>query len=116
MFSVYWASPLVGITADMLHYFTILRLLRLLALLGRLRAFRVIVASVANILAACAPVLGLIFCISFAWSAAGVALFGGRLYAGSPALDGTDYEDSDYYLLNFNDLVLGLLCRVRPTT
>ena len=30
---------------------------RLLALLGRLRAFRVIVASVANILAACAPVL-----------------------------------------------------------
>ena len=107
--SVYWASPLVGITADMLHYFTILRLLRLLALLGRLRAFRVIVASVANILAACAPVLGLIFCISFAWSAAGVALFGGRLYAGSPALDGTDYEDSDYYLLNFNDLVLGLL-------
>ena len=33
--SVWWASPLEGITADMLHYFTILRLLRLLALLGR---------------------------------------------------------------------------------
>ena len=28
--SVYWASPPAGITADMLHYFTTLRLLRLL--------------------------------------------------------------------------------------
>ena len=33
--SVYWASPLVGITASMLHYFTLLRVMRLIVLLGQ---------------------------------------------------------------------------------
>ena len=43
------------------------------------------------------------------WSGAGVQLFGGLVYDGNGALEGSDYLDSHYDVLNFNDFAMGFL-------
>jgi hypothetical protein len=44
---------------------------------------------------------------SFAWI--GIALFGGLLYEGNPLLKGTGYDNSSYWIFNWNDLPSALV-------
>lgn len=39
----------------------------------------------------------------------GVQIFGGLVYAGNPKLDGTDLDENDYLLFNFNDYPNGMV-------
>jgi len=106
---VLWAIPQVYISPDVLRYFTILRLLRLIRLLASLEKFQFIANCISRMFAASADAIGLIFGICVAYAYAGTMLFGGLIYDGNEDLADTDYKDSNYDILNFNDVGLGLV-------
>ena len=43
------------------------------------------------------------------WSTIGVQLFGGTVYDGNPALEGTDYMEEGYDILNNNDYAMAFM-------
>ncbi|KAH8048749.1 hypothetical protein JL722_12373 [Aureococcus anophagefferens] len=71
--------------------------------------FRLICECVAKIVPAPTGAVGVLFCAGALWSGAGVQLFGGLVYDGNGALEGSDYLDSHYDVLNFNDFAMGFL-------
>ena len=105
----YWASPLTTISPDLVHYFNIVRLTRLLSLLARTRRFRFLCECIASMALGAVPIVVLLFGVTYAFSALGVALFGGEIHEGKAELEGTAYEDADYFVLNFNDIAVGFL-------
>ncbi|KAH8059123.1 hypothetical protein JL722_5677 [Aureococcus anophagefferens] len=107
--AVFWALPFVDVSRDVLHRLTILRLGRLLTVLNQVDRFRLICECVAKIVPASTGVVGVLFCAGALWSGAGVQLFGGLVYDGNGALEGSDYLDSHYDVLNFNDFAMGFL-------
>ena len=107
--AVFWALPFVDVSRDVLHRLTILRLGRLLTVLNQVDRFRLICECVARIVPASTGVVGVLFCAGALWSGAGVQLFGGLVYDGNGALEGSDYLDSHYDVLNFNDFAMGFL-------
>uniref|UniRef100_A0A7S2GPQ5 Ion transport domain-containing protein n=1 Tax=Alexandrium andersonii TaxID=327968 RepID=A0A7S2GPQ5_9DINO len=44
--------------------------------------------------------------VCFFFSALGTQLWGGLLYRSNPALEGTEYEERSFYVLNFNDVMM----------
>ena len=107
--AVFWALPFVDVSRDVLHRLTILRLGRLLTVLNQVDRFRLICECVAKIVPASTGVVGVLFCAGAFWAGAGVQLFGGLVYDGNGALEGSDYLDSHYDVLNFNDFAMGFL-------
>jgi len=54
--------------------------------------------------------LGLfLFLIYYIYATVGVQVFGGRIYHGAGALEGSDYEKQGYWDLNFNDIPSGMM-------
>lgn len=53
--------------------------------------------------------VGLLFVCVYAYAYLGVILFGGLIYEGNPNLEDTDYRDSNFDILNFNDMGLALV-------
>jgi len=106
---VLWADPDIYISDTTLRYFTILRLLRLLRLLAQMERFAFICQCIWRMLLASKEAIGLLFACMYMYSAAGVMLFGGLIYDGNADLVETDYRDSNYDILNFNDFGLGMI-------
>merc|ERR1712178_312071 len=53
--------------------------------------------------------IGLLFGCMYVYAFLGVMLFGGLIYDGNKDLEGTDYRDSNYEILNFNDMGLAMV-------
>lgn len=106
---VLWADPDIYISDQTLRYFTILRLLRLLRLLASMDTFGFICQCIWRMLLASKEAIGLLFACMYVYSALGVMIFGGLIYDGNADLEGTDYRDSNYDILNFNDFGLGMI-------
>jgi hypothetical protein len=106
---VLWAIPFVYIPDEVLRYFTILRLLRLLRLLASLPQFSFICGCIWRMLMASKEAIGLLFGCMYLYAFAGVMLFGGLIYEGNEDLEGTDYRDSGYEILCFNDMGLAMV-------
>jgi len=51
----------------------------------------------------------LLFACVYVYAYLGVILFGGLIYEGNSNLDDTDYRESNYEILNFNDMGLALV-------
>ncbi|KAK9285308.1 hypothetical protein L1049_024499 [Liquidambar formosana] len=83
-----------------------LRLIRLLMLVQRYRAF---VATFLTLIPSLMPYLGTIFCVLCIYCSLGLQIFGGIVNAGNPNLEGTDLDDNDYLLFNFNDYPNGMV-------
>lgn len=101
---VVWAYPYIHIDDETLRYFTILRLLRLLRLFAQLERFEFICQCIWRMINASKEAIGLLFGTMFTYSAIGMLLFGGLIYDGNADLDDTDYRDSNFEVLNFNDM------------
>lgn len=93
-----------------------LRLLRVLRALTRNAHFAFVVSTFVQILPAAADLLVLLFALSFAYSALGVALLGGKLCSApapgcdtSELLAGSDYAQAGYWPINFNSLPDGMV-------
>lgn len=107
--AIYWVSPFTSLSPDLLHYLVILRLLRLVNLIANLERFRFIGSCIAKIVPASGGVLGILFACASLWASFGVQFFGGLVYDYNPDLQGTDYIDAHYQILNFNDFAISFL-------
>jgi len=90
-------------------YMNILRLMRLLRVvkqLKRLRAVQFMIVTITELITASQEILTLLGVVVFFFSALGMQLWGGTLYKTHPALEGTEYEEKDMFVLNFNDFLM----------
>jgi len=51
-------------------------------------------------------ILKLLGVVCFFFSALGTQLWGGLLYRSNPALEGTEYKEKNFFVLNFNDFLM----------
>lgn len=94
---------------EWIRYLLIARLLRLSRLLLAIQRYKVILSSFFRLIPGLTPLISLLFLTLCLFNSLALQLYGGILYSGNPKLEGTDYDDSDYYLTNFNDYVSGLV-------
>jgi hypothetical protein len=106
---VLWAIPFIYVADEVLRYFTILRLLRLLRLLASLPQFSFIMGCMWRMLIASKEAIGLLFGCMYLYAFAGVMMYGGLIYEGNEDLADTDYRDSGYDILCFNDMGLAMV-------
>ncbi|KAJ1447854.1 hypothetical protein M885DRAFT_450891 [Pelagophyceae sp. CCMP2097] len=126
--AVLWALPGVALDRRVVHSLTILRLLRLLNLVAAVPRFKLIATckhprpargapetgddtckGIGRIVPASLGVVGLLYASAALWVSTGVQSFGGLIYDGNEALDGSDYLESHYEVLNFNDFAMGFM-------
>ena len=62
-----------------------------------------------KMLPASVGVMGIMYVAGGLWSTLGVQLFGGTVYDGNPALEGTDYMEEGYDILNNNDYAMAFM-------
>jgi len=106
-----WAIPQIYVPQDMLRFFLLLQMLRLLRLLNRVPQLTFIISCIVRMVRASQEAIGLLFGALFLYSFLGVLLFGGLIYDANEALDGTEYRKSNFEVLNFNDMALGMFLR-----
>ncbi|PIN14203.1 hypothetical protein CDL12_13171 [Handroanthus impetiginosus] len=94
---------------EWIRYLLIARMLRLIRLLMHVKQYRAFVATFLTLIPSLMPYLGTIFCVLCIYCSLGVQIFGGMVNAGNPKLNGTDLEDNDYLLFNFNDYPNGMV-------
>jgi hypothetical protein len=82
----------------------VLRLLRVLKTVKNLEEVRFLSSSIMKIVMLSKEIMTLLGVIIFIFSQISVQLFGGLLYVGNPKLEGTEYAESKWYVLNYNDL------------
>jgi two pore calcium channel protein len=84
----------------------VLRLLRVLKTVKRLEEVKFLAATIIKIVNLSRDIMTLLSVIIFIFSQVSVQLFGGLLYQGNPKLKGTEYEEKEWYVLNYNDLLM----------
>ncbi|KAL2547789.1 Two pore calcium channel protein 1 [Forsythia ovata] len=94
---------------EWIRYLLIARMLRLIRLLLHVQRYRAFVATFFTLIPSLMPYLGIIFCVMCIYCSLGVQIFGGIVNAGNPKLEGTDLNDNDYLLFNFNDYPNGMV-------
>ncbi|KAL3631549.1 mitochondrial thiamine pyrophosphate transporter [Castilleja foliolosa] len=94
---------------EWIRYLLIARMLRLIRLLMHVKQYRAFVATFLTLLPSLMPYLGTIFCVLCVYCSIGVQIFGGMVNAGNPKLVGSDLEENDYLLFNFNDYPNGMV-------
>jgi len=79
------------------------------------------VHTVVRMIEAAGDILALLGVCLFFFTTFSVNCFGGLLYEGNPALEGSDYETKHWFVFNFNDNLMGyvtwftqLLCEYAP--
>lgn len=94
---------------EWIRYLLLARMLRLIGLLMRVKQYRAFIATFLNLIPSLMPYLGTIFCVLCIYCSLGVQIFGGIVNNGNSNLEGTDLEESDYLLFNFNDYPNGMV-------
>ncbi|KAH7861661.1 hypothetical protein Vadar_029050 [Vaccinium darrowii] len=94
---------------EWIRYLLLARMLRLFRLLMHVQRYRAFLATFLSLVPSLMPYLGTIFCVMCIYCSLGVQIFGGLVYAGNPKLDGTDLDENDYLLFNFNDYPNGMV-------
>jgi len=83
--------------------FTLLRLLRLLRLLSLFPRFRLILSAMYAMRTPFLTFAGLLLAFLYIFAAVGMELLGGVWYRDAPCLEGSVFEQLDYYTTHFND-------------
>jgi len=100
-----------GFGGDLKRYINILRLLRLLRVMKKIvknRKVQLMVEATYTIVCASKDILCLLSVVVLFYSALGVQMWGGLLYEGNEALEETEYDEKDWYILNFQDVPMAL--------
>ncbi|GER42417.1 two pore calcium channel protein 1 [Striga asiatica] len=98
---------------EWIRYLLIARMLRLIRLLMHVQQYRAFVSFAVTILTHL-PICFVTFILTYLENGVipdfkGKQIFGGIVNAGNPGLSGTDLEDNDYLLFNFNDYPNGMV-------
>ena len=116
-----WVSPF-DLPREVLRFFNLLRLLQLLKLLSHVEFLAFMADCFVRISLGSLPILTLVFCASSIWAITGNQLWGGYVYGGNPALQGSDLYEASMDVLNFNDfpsalmVLLGMIVTGGPFT
>jgi len=108
-----WALKFVKVKAvqqDLMHYANLLRLLRLLRVVKKLKKYprvQFMVTTIVRMVEAAGDILALLGVVLFFFATFSVNFFGGLLYEGNPKLEGSDYKEKNWYVFNFNDVMMG---------
>lgn len=99
----------------------LLRLLRVVKNLKNLETVQFMIDTVSKLVLSAKDMLTLLGVVVFFFTMASVQAFGGDLYEGNEALEGTEYLEKHMLVLNFNDVpsafgcwVVMLLCEYEP--
>lgn len=99
----------------------LLRLLRVVKNLKNLETVQFMIDTVSKLVLSAKDMLTLLGVVVFFFTMASVQAFGGDLYEGNEALEGTEYLEKHMLVLNFNDMpsafgcwVVMLLCEYEP--
>lgn len=84
-------------------YLLIARGFRTIALVSLITRWRLMAQTLIVVIPATAPILTLQFLVSSVFSLLGMHLFGGLVYEGNPALEGTQYLTLGFEAFNYND-------------
>ena len=104
------ASPQHALkSAELVRGVLLLQMLRMLRIFTAVRRFRVIFRTFIRLLPSAASLLGVLGMIGLVFGLLGVALFGGKMYPGAPALVGSVFEREQYGSINFNDMASAML-------
>ncbi|CAK0808833.1 unnamed protein product [Prorocentrum cordatum] len=96
-----------GFGGDPKRYINILRCLRLLRVVKqvlKIKEVQTMVEAVSTIVTASKEILSLLCVFILFYSALGVQMWGGLLYEGNKRLEETEYDEKDWYVLNFQDV------------
>jgi len=94
--------------AALSRYANILRLLRLLRVLKQLKnlpAVQFMVECILRLVLASRDILTMLGVVVYFFTTLGVQIWGGQLYQGNPDLEGTEYNEKRWFVLNFNDFL-----------
>jgi two pore calcium channel protein len=90
-------------------YLIIMRGFRIFTLVTLVSRWWLVAQTLLHAIPATAPVLVLQFLVCSFFSLLGMHLFGGLVYAGNPALQGTEYLTSGYDAFNYNDFASAMV-------
>lgn len=100
---VHFMSFLYPDTRFWVSYLMIARSFRAVVLITMISRWRLMAETLFHVIPATAPILALQFVICSLFSLLGMHVFGGLIYKGNPALDGTEYALHGFYAFNYND-------------
>ena len=85
------------------------RLCKLLTLLYEVKVMRIIFETMKNLLGPLNNLLAVMITIMYVFTELGMALFGGQVTKTSPNIVHDSSIPDNYYLVNFNDLISGMV-------
>ncbi|KAH8967292.1 hypothetical protein BDL97_03G070700 [Sphagnum fallax] len=100
---VHFMSFLYPETRFWVSYLMIARSFRAVVLITMISRWRLMAETLFHVIPATAPILALQFVICSLFSLLGMHVFGGLIYKGNSALDGTEYALHGFYAFNYND-------------
>ena len=87
----------------LIRFIMFARFLRILRLLNSLPQFHNIFATFCELVPAFSRLVSVLFLIMCAFGQVAIPAFGGKIYEGAHALNGTTFAESKYFANNFND-------------
>lgn len=117
-------AVLKGVNFKAKRYMNILRLLRLVRVVKQLKRYKSVqfmIKTIAKLITSSTDLLSLLGIVVYFFTCLSVQLWGGLLHYDNKRLDGTEYKESNWLVLNFNDSltafgawVVMLLCEYVP--
>ena len=86
-----------------------IRLLKLLTLLYEVQVMRIIFETLRNLIGPLKDLLAVMITIMYVFTELGMAIFGGQVKTTSPNIVHDSSIPDNYYLMNFNDLISGMV-------
>mmetsp|Transcript_52619 Transcript_52619/g.139765 ORF Transcript_52619/g.139765 Transcript_52619/m.139765 type:complete len:1780 (-) Transcript_52619:248-5587(-) len=108
--SLAYYLPFADVQGELMRYANMLRLLRLIRViksLKRLPKVAFMFKCVSTLLVSATDILQFLLVIVYVYASLGIQLFGGVLYQHNEDLEGTEYNELNYFAFNFNDLLSG---------
>jgi len=108
-----WSLKFINIASlqkDLMQYANLLRLMRLLRVVKKLKKYprvQFMVTTIVRMVEAANDIILILGVVLFFFATFSVNFFGGLLYEGNPALEGSDYKERNWYVFNFNDCIMG---------
>lgn len=98
---------LQGVLSRYANLLRLLRLLRVLKQLKTLKSVQFMIATIQQLVICSKDILTLLGVVVFFFTTLGVQLWGGLLYDTNPDLEGSEYLEKKWAVLNFNDVPSG---------
>jgi len=95
-----------GVVSRYMNILRLMRLFRMLKQIKRLKSVQFMFNTVIKLVLGSQHILMTLGCVVFFFTSLSVQLWGGILYESNPKLEETEWKESKWYALNFNDFLM----------